>query len=228
MVIDVDVDGPGPGIGIREVVDALAQAIVVTDADGHILLWSRSAETLYGWSEHEVLGRSVLDVLVPVGEMSDNREDLRVVAGGQAMAGDRRVARRDGRVLRVRTHTTPVADDAGTTLFLVGSSEDVGELRDREQQARDISEHFASALEAGGLGTWRWTIASGRTVWDERLEALFGGMRKISGLIKFIPTIVNRHSLSSRRQSRTSRRIASSTRSPGPTAAFTGSPAPEP
>ena len=167
-------EAPGRDIGIRNVVDALAQAIVVTDADGIILLWSRSAETLYGWSEHEVLGRSVLDVLVPMGEMSANREDLRVVAGGRAMSGDRRVARRDGRVLRVRTHTTPVRDDAGNTMFLVGSSEDVGELRDREQQTRDLSEHFGSALEAGGLGTWRWTIASGQTVWDERLEALFG------------------------------------------------------
>ncbi|MDW3213121.1 MAG: SpoIIE family protein phosphatase [Ilumatobacteraceae bacterium] len=171
---DGEIEGPDPGIGLRNVVDALTQAVIVTDADGHILLWSRSAEALYGWSEPEVRGRSVLDVLVPLGEMSANREDLQVVAAGRSMAGDRRVASRDGRVLRVRTHTTPVVDDAGTTLFLVGTSEDVGELRDREQQARDLSEHFASALEAGGLGTWRWTIATGRTVWDERLEALFG------------------------------------------------------
>lgn len=174
MVTDAEREGPGPAIGIRHVVDALAQAVVVTDAQGDILLWSRSAEELYGWAEHEVLGRSVLDVLVPVGDMSANREDLRVVAGGQPMAGDRRVARRDGGVLRVRTHTTPVLDDAGTTRFLVGTSEDIAELRDREQQTRDLAEHFASALEAAGLGTWRWTIGSGRTVWDERLEALFG------------------------------------------------------
>ena len=43
-----------------------------------------------------------------------------------------------------------------------------------EQRARDMSEHFRSALDAGGLGTWRWDISSGQTLWDERLEALFG------------------------------------------------------
>ena len=29
-------------------------------------------------------------------------------------------------------------------------------------------------MDAGGLGTWRWERDTGATVWDERLEALFG------------------------------------------------------
>jgi PAS domain S-box-containing protein len=39
---------------------------------------------------------------------------------------------------------------------------------------RELLDHLRVALEAGGLGTWRWDLASGRTVWDERMEALFG------------------------------------------------------
>ena len=31
---------------------------------------------------------------------------------------------------------------------------------------RDLSKHFELALEAGGLGTWRWTMTTGETVWD--------------------------------------------------------------
>jgi PAS domain S-box-containing protein len=38
----------------------------------------------------------------------------------------------------------------------------------------ELVRHFRLALEAGGLGTWRWDMATGVTVWDERLEALFG------------------------------------------------------
>ena len=30
------------------------------------------------------------------------------------------------------------------------------------------------ALEAGGLGTWRWDMTTGLTAWDEQMEALFG------------------------------------------------------
>ncbi len=68
----------------------------------------------------------------------------------------------------------PVLDEHGATVPIVGSSEDVEEVRLAEQRARDLSEHFRSALEAGGLGTWRWNMSSGETVWDERLEVLYG------------------------------------------------------
>ena len=156
------------------VLDALVRAVVVTDPDGQILLWNRSAEELYGWAEHEVLGRSILDVLAPDDEFAANHQDLKAVAGGTVMSGDRLVTRRDGQLLRVMTFTRPMLDESGTTIALVGSSEDVGALRDAEQQARDLSEHFHSALEAGGLGTWRWNMKTGETVWDARLEALFG------------------------------------------------------
>ena len=165
---------PGSGVDARSVLDALVRAVVVTDPDGQIVLWNQSAEELYGWAEHEVLGRSILDVLAPDDEFAANHQDLTAVAGGKVMSGDRLVTRRDGHLLRVMTFTRPLFDESGTTIALVGSSEDVGARRDAEQQARDLSEHFHSALEAGGLGTWRWDMTTGETVWDARMEALFG------------------------------------------------------
>jgi len=167
-------DPPIVGVDARAVLDALVRAVVVTDPDGHILLWNRSAEELYGWADHEVLGRSILDVLAPDDEFGANHQDLMTVADGKVMSGDRLVTRRDGQLLRVLTFTRPIRDESGKTVALVGASEDVGALRDAEQQARDLSEHFHSALEAGGLGTWRWNMKTGETVWDARLEGLFG------------------------------------------------------
>ena len=161
-------------VDVRAVLDTLVRAVVVTDPDGQIVLWNRAAEQLYGWSEHEVLGTSILDVLAPVDDAARNREDLETVANGTPMTGDRPVKHRDGHTIRVNTFTAPMVDEAGNTVAIVGSSADVGELRRADQRARDLHDHFRVALEAGGLGTWRWNMASGHTVWDERLEALFG------------------------------------------------------
>ena len=126
---------PGSGVDARSVLDALVRAVVVTDPDGQIVLWNRSAEELYGWAEHEVLGRSILEVLAPDDEFAANHQDLTAVAGGKVMSGDRLVTRRDGHLLRVMTFTRPLFDESGTTIALVGSSEDVGARRDAEQQA---------------------------------------------------------------------------------------------
>ncbi len=167
-------DRRNPTVDSRAVLDTLARAVVVTDADGRIVLWNRASQGLYGWAEHEVLGRSVLEILAPVGDLARNRHDLESVASGTAMTGDRLVKRRDGQAVRVNTYTAAMVDDIGNTVAIVGSSEDVGELRLADQKARDLFDHFRLALEAGGLGTWRWDMASGDTVWDERLESLFG------------------------------------------------------
>ncbi len=158
----------------RAVLDVLERAVIVTDPAGHILLWNRAAESFYGWAEHEVLGRSILDVLAPPHQAETDASDLAQLAGGSSKTGDRLVVGRDGNEIRVHTFTSPMVDADGKVIAIVGSSEDVGDRRLREQKARDLSEHFRAALAAGGLGTWRWDIASGETVWDPHMEQLFG------------------------------------------------------
>ena len=158
----------------RDVLDALPRAVIVTDADGRVVLWNRKAERLYGWDEAEVLGQFVVELLAPPGAAVANEADFDRVSNGLVAGGDRLVVRRDGETLRVFTHTEPVVDEAGRVVAVVGASEDVGLVRANEQDARDVTEHFRAALDAGGLGTWRWDAASGVIVWDERLEGLFG------------------------------------------------------
>ncbi len=158
----------------REIFDALHRAVVVTDPHGRIQFWNAAAEALYGWTDQEVVGLSVIDVLAPEDELPANQAQLQAVASGHAVSGERTVTRRDGSRIRVLTFTRPVFDKFGTVKALVGSAEDVTAQRQAEQHARELTEHFRFAIQAGGLGTWRWDMATGETTWDERLEALFG------------------------------------------------------
>ena len=52
------------GLDLESFVQAAADAIIVADAEGKIILWSRAAERLFGFGESEVLGRS-LDLIIP-------------------------------------------------------------------------------------------------------------------------------------------------------------------
>ncbi len=158
----------------RDVLDALPRAIVVTDPHGRVVLWNRKAHELYGWSETEAVGRSIVDLLAPPDARAANEADLARVSAGTEASGDRLVSRRDGQIVRVFSQTRAITDNTGQVVAIVGISEDVSSARAEQQRARDISEHFRAALDAGELGTWRWHQASGETVWDERLEALFG------------------------------------------------------
>ena len=159
---------------LRAIIDALPHAIVVTADDGTIMLWNDESAATYGWDEAEVLGRSVLDVLAPAHELQENLDRFDVALVGDDPGGDRAVRRRDGSELRIASRTRRLLDPDGRLVALIGTSEDVTERRAEERAARDLADHFRLALEAGGLGTWRWDLRSGATRWDERLEALFG------------------------------------------------------
>jgi PAS domain S-box-containing protein len=50
----------------------------------------------------------------------------------------------------------------------------VSEARGVERALRDRDERLGLALEAGGLGTWEWTIDTGRVTWSASLEAIHG------------------------------------------------------
>ncbi|HZW75102.1 MAG TPA: PAS domain-containing protein, partial [Caldimonas sp.] len=50
----------------------------------------------------------------------------------------------------------------------------IWESRGVERALRERDERLRLALEAGGLGTWEWTLPTGRIAWSPSLEAIHG------------------------------------------------------
>jgi PAS domain S-box-containing protein len=158
----------------RAVIDAFHRAVVVTGPAGEILLWNRAAEALYGWSEEAVLGKSILEVMVLKTDRELATGIFSIVASGESWRGDFTVERSDGTPMRVHSVNQPILDEHNELVAVVGVSEDVTAQRRLEQRAEDLATHLALALEAGGLGTWRWNMQTGETHWDATVEQLFG------------------------------------------------------
>lgn len=51
---------------------------------------------------------------------------------------------------------------------------EIGERRRAETMLRESQEHLRFILEATGVGTWEWEIATGRVRWSENLEPMHG------------------------------------------------------
>jgi PAS domain S-box-containing protein len=51
-------------VNLHDLVSAMGDAVVVSDASGAITLWNAAAERLFGYSEAEALGQS-LDLMIP-------------------------------------------------------------------------------------------------------------------------------------------------------------------
>lgn len=131
-------------------VDSGWPAVIVTDADLTVVHWSRSASAVYGWTEAEALGRGVGELISDPVEAEASAAILSQLAAGDAWEGAWRVRHKDGTSFVAHVRDTPVFDETGQLVAIVGLSYPVGETRlpllAAERGARSSAERATERL----------------------------------------------------------------------------------
>src|SRR5215213_9683788 len=116
--------------------DAVGQAVIATDPEGKITCWNRAAERLYGWSEEEVMGRLIMEV-TPSEELAERAEQIMFeLRAGRSWSGELEVRRKDGTTFTAHVTDTPVEDEEGALVSVIGVSTDITELKKNEELRR--------------------------------------------------------------------------------------------
>jgi len=112
-----------PSVRLRRLVTGVfsdvSDAVIVTDPGFQIRSWNQAAERLYGWAEHEVLGRHLFDVVPLVEDEAELSSAWRALEEKDRWFGERRQRTRDGSVVRVAASTTLLRDDRGDPMVFV-------------------------------------------------------------------------------------------------------------
>jgi PAS domain S-box-containing protein len=140
--------------------DAVGEAVIATDLDGQIRYWNAFAEQLYGWTAEEVMGRDISDITPTPATRDRSRELVRRLAVGEAWSGEFLVRDRSGREFPVLVNNSPIRDDQGQPLGIVGTSIEITERKRREDGQKFLAE--ASRVLASSLdyGTTLRTVAT--------------------------------------------------------------------
>ena len=127
--------------------DAVGDAIVTTDLSGTIIYWGPGAQKLYGWSRQDTVGRGIMDVIpaVPAPDPAESAEILSRLARGEPYTGIMELGRRDGSTFLAEVTDTPVLDDSGRMVAIIGVSSDVTA---REEAHAEVQRARDQALEA--------------------------------------------------------------------------------
>jgi len=129
------VPSPGvPGTFHQLLLDDVPAAVVVTDPDGTILFWNRHAESIYGWSRDEAIGRNLLEVSTSPDHDDEVRRIMATLRTGEPWRGEITLVARDGRMLPVFASFAPQRDEAGAMIGVVSVSVDITERRRSEQR----------------------------------------------------------------------------------------------
>ncbi|NEQ42682.1 MAG: PAS domain S-box protein [Leptolyngbya sp. SIOISBB] len=114
--------------------NAINQAVIATDTEGRIRFWNRAAENLYGWSQHEVLGKAIVTVQPAFSVRQQFAVMLASLQKGQVWSGEFLVRDRHDREFTALIKNAPVYGAAGNFAGMVGISSDISELKATQTQ----------------------------------------------------------------------------------------------
>lgn len=152
---------------------AMRLAVLGTDSAGVVTFANEAAAETYGAGSGQLLGRDILELLRSEPDTPWSFE-LADVLAGQTWRGDLTVRRPGGGTRLAAASATPIRDADGAVVGAVVVAEDMTEIREAEAVAAASERRLRLAHEAAQLGSWHWDMASGVTVWDEQLEAIYG------------------------------------------------------
>ena len=135
-----DPDRPLTDGDLAQLVHDLADAVVVADAGGQVVVWNAAATRLFGWGADEVLGRS-LDLIIPERFRARHWAGYdQVMASGETRYGTQLLEvpalHRDGRQISIAFTVTLLAAADGSVRGIAAVIRDDTARRDELQALR--------------------------------------------------------------------------------------------
>jgi PAS domain S-box-containing protein len=124
----------------NRLLDAVEQAVIATDLQGTIFYWNRFAESLYGWPSEEAVGRKITEVIPAPEQLQWANQVLKNLRLGQSWAGEFLVQHRDGHRFPAYVTDSPIYNDSGELIGIVGVSSDISERQQADNEIRHLNE----------------------------------------------------------------------------------------
>ena len=136
----------------RQLIDTANDAVVSIDHKSVIVDWNRTAETMFGWSREEAVGRILTDLIVPPQHREAHHRGLGRFLAERSQQGilNRRVETtalaRDGREFDIELSVWPVEAGDGSITFSA-FIRDISRRKRNEQTLRATQEKYRQVVE---------------------------------------------------------------------------------
>lgn len=157
--------------------DAAGESVIAADANGNMIDWNRQAEMMFGWSREETVGKSVVDLIIPV----HDRQLFREVFFNQSedtfdsyleQRHEIEVVDCEGRLIPVEIiiYKTVIEDSTVYT----ASIQDINDRHRIERQLREVKDRYRIAVQGAGVGIWDWERKTGKLYISGKFKQLLG------------------------------------------------------
>jgi PAS domain S-box-containing protein len=126
---------------LAAIVESSEDAIVSKDLNGIIKTWNHGAEMLFGYTENEVIGKSIT-IIIPSHLQSEEDQILSQIRSGQRISHFETIRQnKAGKELNVSITVSPVKDKNGKVIGASKIARDISEQKSLEFELQKMNEH---------------------------------------------------------------------------------------
>jgi PAS domain S-box-containing protein len=115
-----------------KLLDLIGQSVIMVDGKDTVTYWNKASETLYGWAEAEVMGQKLDEILTHHSLHSGSHDVRKSIRNGESWSNETEVVNKDGGSVPVHVTHTPIFDEKGVLMGIIGISYDISERRKTE------------------------------------------------------------------------------------------------
>jgi PAS domain S-box-containing protein len=161
-----------------ELLDLAHDAVIVRDpVESRVTFWNREAETVYGYSRTEALGRVTHQLLDTVFPESAHAVD-RALAWEGRWDGELRHTRKDGTVIVVSSRQALARDEDGKPIAIIALNSDITERKRDEEELTETTGLLERTQQISKTGGWEYDLASGKLTWTDEVYRIYGSERR--------------------------------------------------
>jgi PAS domain S-box-containing protein len=144
----------------RQAFDHAATGIALVSPDLHIQASNRYLQDLLGYTEGELVGKSLAEIEIPEDRSIGRQELARILEGRQILVQtEKRCRHREGRAVWTRIHGSLLRDSSGYPLHFIFHIQDLSSEKQAEKNQRQLETQLRQAQKMEAIGTLAGGIA---------------------------------------------------------------------
>jgi len=133
---------------LAAIADSSDDAIIGKDLAGVVTSWNRAAETMFGYTADEIVGRSITLIIPPDRVYEEESILARVDRGERTLHFETERQRKDGRVIPVSLTVSSIRDDQGRIIGILKIARDLSEMKHAHRDLEGSEALLRAVLDA--------------------------------------------------------------------------------
>jgi PAS domain S-box-containing protein len=155
---------------LASILSASEDAIMSHDLEGYMTSWNRGAENIFGYSQHDIIGRHI-NMLIPP-DLVEEQENIveKAKSGGCTKNYETVRRKKDGNLIELSIIVTPIHDAKGDVFGVLKIARDITQLR----LADRTSAYLGAIVESSDDAIISKDLNGFITSWNQSAERIFG------------------------------------------------------